>query len=282
MQIINIKLQKQYNNSFTKRICLFDLKAKLEKEFIGVEIVKLEDLAKKIAVISKVRVGDKREFVNYDEVTLTDVDEYGVIAVDPAKKRPAPANTNAIVSQALHKNDLLVSYRGVDIKVGRIDKEYKEPIVSNNSAIRIQFDYGDKDEEEEISMFVQAYLQLPYVKEYIVKRPQSSENDRKILSPLFLSNLPIPLFHSRNYDFKDFINTRLEILNSAKDILYEMQQLLKQLENHKDEALPTYLSNKNFSSKILLKDLEFLDALENTKQKIEGIVTTGEDIENFR
>ena len=261
---------------------MFDLKAKLEEEFIGVEIVKLENLAKKIAVISKVRVGKERSVIDYHEVTLADVNEYGIITVDPTKEKPAPANSSAIASQALHKNDLLVSYRGVEIKVGRIDKEYKKTIVSNNSAIRIQFDYGSEAEEEEVSIFVQMYLQLPYVKEYIASRPQSSDNNRKILSPLFLSNLPIPLFHSRNYDFKDFINTRLKILNSAKEMLYEMQQLVKKLENYKDEALPTYLSDKNFSSKTLLKDLELLDALGNTKQKIKDIITTGEDGEIFR
>ena len=261
---------------------MFDLKAKLEKEFIGIEIVKLEDLAKKIAVISKVRVGKERSVVDYHEVTLADVNEYGIITLDSTKEKPAPANSSAIASQALHKNNLLVSYRGVDIKVGRIDKEYEKPIVSNNSAIRIQFDYEDKEEEEEVSIFVQMYLQLPYVKEYIASRPQSSKNDRKILSPLFLSNLPIPLFHSRNYDFKDLIMNRLEILNSAKGMLYEMQQLVKKLENYKDEALPTYLSDKNFSSKILLKDLELLNTLGDTKQKIEDIIITGEDIEIFR
>ncbi len=261
---------------------MFDLKAKLEEEFIGVEIVKLKDLAKKIAVISKVRVSKERSVLDYHEVTLADVNEYGIITVDSTKEKPAPANRSAIVSQALHKNDLLVSYRGVDIKIGRIDKEYKEPIVSNNSAIRIQFDYESEEEKEEVSIFVQMYLQLPYVKEYIASRPQSSENDRKILSPLFLSNLPIPLFHSRNYDFKDLINNRLKILNSAKGIFYEIQQLVKKLENYKDEALPTYLADKNFSSKILLKDLELLNTLGDTKQRIKGISSTGEDVENFR
>jgi len=258
---------------------LFDLKAKLKKEFIGIEIVKLKDLAKKIAVISKVRVGKERSVLDYHEVTLADVNKYGIITVDSTKEKPAPANGSAIASQALHKNDLLVSYRGVDIKIGRIDKEYKKPIVSNNSAIRIQFDY---ESEEEVSIFVQMYLQLPYVKEYIAKRPQSSENNRKILSPLFLSNLPIPLFYSRNYDFKDLINNRLKILNSAKDMLHEMQQLVKKLENYKDEALPIYLADKNFSSKILVKDLELLNTLGDTKQMIEGIITTGEDVGSFR
>lgn len=258
---------------------MFDLKAKLKKEFIGIEIVKLKDLAKKIAVISKVRVGKERSVLDYHEVTLADVNKYGIITVDSTKEKPAPANGSAIASQALHKNDLLVSYRGVDIKIGRIDKEYKKPIVSNNSAIRIQFDY---ESEEEVSIFVQMYLQLPYVKEYIAKRPQSSENNRKILSPLFLSNLPIPLFYSRNYDFKDLINNRLKILNSAKDMLHEMQQLVKKLENYKDEALPIYLADKNFSSKILVKDLELLNTLGDTKQMIEGIITTGEDVGSFR
>ena len=221
-----------------------DLQAKLKEEFPDVVIGRLKDLAKKIAVIAKVRVGKERSVLDYSEVTLADADAYGVIRVDPTKEKPAAANSSAIRSQSLHKNDILVSYRGVDIQVGRIDREYEKPVVSNNSAIRIQFDYEDKEEEEEVSIFVQIYLQLPYVKEYIASRPQSSQNDRKILSPLFLSNLPIPLFHSKNHDFKDFINHRLEILKNAKEMLDEMRQLVKKLENYKNEALPMYLSDK--------------------------------------
>ena len=248
---------------------MFDLKAKLEKEFIDVEIVKLEDLAKKIAVISKVRVGKERNVLDYHEVTLADVNEYGIITVDSTKEKPAPANRSAITSQALHKNDLLVSYRGVDIKIGRIDKEYKEPIVSNNSAIRIQFDYEDKDEEEEISMFVQAYLQLPYVKEYIAKRPQSSENNRKILSPLFLSNMPIPLFHSRNYDFKELVNNRLKAVNIVKELLAEMQELKVRLENHKNDSLSLYLNNSKLNQEVKDQDMKVLKSLYVAKEKIE-------------
>ncbi|MFK5937985.1 MAG: hypothetical protein QM497_06250 [Sulfurimonas sp.] len=248
---------------------MFDLKAKLEKEFIDVEIVKLEDLAKKIAVISKVRVGKERSVLDYHEVTLADVNEYGIITVDSTKEKPAPANSSAIASQVLHKNDLLVSYRGVDIKVGRIDKEYKKPIVSNNSAIRIQFDYEDKDEEEEISMFVQAYLQLPYVKEYIAKRPQSSENNRKILSPLFLSKLPIPLFHSRNYDFKELVNNRLKAVNIAKELLKEMQELKEKLENHKNDSLSLYLNSSKLNPEVKDQDMRVLKSLYVAKEKIE-------------
>ena len=250
---------------------MFDLKAKLEKEFIGVEIVKLEDLAKKIAVISKVRVGKERNVLDYHEVTLADVNEYGIITVDSTKEKPAPANRSAITSQALHKNDLLVSYRGVDIKIGRIDKEYKEPIVSNNSAIRIQFDYEDKDEEEEISMFVQAYLQLPYVKEYIAKRPQSSENNRKILSPLFLSNMPIPLFHSRNYDFKELVNNRLKAVNIVKELLEEMQELKVRLENHKNDSPSLYLNSSKLNSEVKGQDIKVLKSLNVARQKIKQI-----------
>ena len=251
-----------------KGVYLIDLHAKLQEEFPNSKIVKLKNLAKKIAVLSKVRVGKQRTVHDYHEVTLNNVNEYGIIIPDNTKEKPEPANSSTVISQALHKNDLLVPYRGLEMKVGRIDREYEKPIVSNNSVIRIQFEYADKEEEEEISMFVQAYLQLPYVKEYIASRPQSSENDRKILSPLFLSNLLIPLFHSRNYDFKDLINNRLKILNSAKDMLYEMQQIVKKLEDYKDDALAIYLSDKNFSSEIFLKDLEVLDALDITQKTI--------------
>ena len=248
---------------------MFDLKAKLEEEFIGVEIVKLKDLTKKIAVISKVRVGKERNFVNYDEVTLADTDEYGIIQIDSTKKKPSPANSSAIATQRLHKNDLLVSYRGLDIQVGRIDREYKQPVISNNSAIRIQFEYADEYEEEEVSIFVQAYLQLPYVKEYIAKRPQSSENNRKILGPLFLANIPIPLFHSRNYDFKELVNNRLKAVNIVKELLEEMQELKVRLENHKNDSLSLYLNSSKLNPEVKDQDIKVLKSLNAAKEKIE-------------
>jgi len=248
---------------------LFDLKAKLEKEFIGVTIVTLKDLANKIAVISKVRVGKERSVIDYHEVTLADVNEYGIITVDSTKEKPAPANSSAIASQALHENDLLVSYRGVDIKVARIDKEYKNPIVSNNSAIRIQFNYEDKDEEEEVSIFVQMYLQLPYVREYIASRPQSSENNRKILSPLFLSKLPIPLFYSRNYDFKELVDSRLKAVNFTKELLEEIQELKEKLEKHKNASLSLYLTSAKLSPEVKDQDRNVLKSINAAKRKIE-------------
>ena len=243
---------------------MFDLQEKLQEEFSDVEIVTLKDLTKKIAVISKVRVGKERSVREYHEVTLSDVDAYGIIRVVENKKRPAPANSSAIVSQRLHKSDLLVSYRGMDIKVGRIDREYRVPVVSNNSAIRIQFDYEYEEEREEVSIFVQNYLQLPYVKEYIDSREQTPDTNRKLLSPTFLADLPIPLFESRDYDFKDFINTRLEMLESANEMMRKMQQLLKKFENYKDEGVSLYLSDQNFSSNIALKDKELLEELNYT------------------
>ena len=243
---------------------MFDLQEKLQEEFSDVEIVTLKDLTKKIAVISKVRIGNERGVTDYHEVTLTDVNAYGIIEVDLSKGTPAPANSSAIASQRLHKNDLLVSYRGMDIKVGRIDREYKVPVVSNNSAIRIQFDYEDAVEEEEVSIFVQIYLQLPYVKEYIDSREQTPDNNRKLLSPTFLADLPIPLFESRDYDFKDFITTRLQMLVSAQELMDKMQHLLKKVDNYKDEGVSLYLSDQNFSSNIALKDKELLEELNYT------------------
>jgi len=251
---------------------LFDLKAKLEEEFHDVSIVKLKDLTKKIAVISKVRVGTKRDFINYNEVTLVDIDAYGIIQVNSAKKKPAPANASAIASQALHKNDLLVSYRGLDIQVGRIDKEYKDPVVSNNSAIRIQFEYKDAQEEEEVSLFVQTYLQLPYVKEYIAKRPQSTENNRKILSPLFLANLPIPLFYSKDYAFKDFIHNHLKAVNTVKRMMQEMEELQIIIEEYKNDSLPLYLSNSTNLTKLGTEEKKALTSLGIASKRVKNLV----------
>jgi hypothetical protein len=218
---------------------VFDLRAKLQKEFAGIEIVTLKDMVEKIAVVSKVRVGKERSVIDYDEVTFSDIDKNGIIQINTQRQKPAPANSSAIASQRLHKNDLIVSYRGVDIQVGRIDREYERPVVTNNSAIRIQFAYEDETEEEEVSLFVQTYLQLPYVQAYLAQRPQSREYTRKILSPLFLAELPVPLFRSRHYDLKELLYKRLFLVNRADELSKRMHHLLEVLQEHKDSSLYT-------------------------------------------
>lgn len=255
-----------------------DLHKRIKKQFPDVDIVKLKDLTKKIAVVSKVRIGDekKRDVFDYYEVTLSDINEYGIIIINTTKDKPAPANKRALSSQRLHKNDLLVSYRGIYIKVGRIDREYDIPVVSNNSVIRIEFNNDNDTDQEELSMFVQAYLQLPFIKEYIANRPQENTNDtkhkRKIIGPLFLSNIPIPKFNSKNHSFKNLLNNRLEILNNAKDMLVNIQQLIKELEIYKDEALSIQPSNKNPSDDIYTQDLQLLKAIKDARQMVKRVV----------
>ena len=248
---------------------LIDLKEKLQEEFADTQIVTLSQLAKKIAVVAKVRMGSKRDVVDYYEVTLSDMDQYGVIVPDTTKAKPQPANSTTIASQRLRKNDLLVSYRGIDIKVGRIDREYEKPIVSNNSVIRIQFEDEDEDFEEDLSLFVQHYLQLPYVKAYIASRPRSTQNDRKILSPRFLSNLPIPLFDPAHIRLKDLLTKRLQTLHSAKDFQKQLDQLIQQLQKRKHNALSLYLCEDLSHKAVLGDDMQLLDAINMCQKRID-------------
>ena len=251
---------------------MIDLKMRLIKEFPNSRIVKLKDLTKKIAVVAKVRIGKRRDVHNYREVTLTDMDEYGVVVPDFSKKRPVAANASAIASQRLHKNDLLVSYRGTDIKVGRIDREYDEPIVGNTSVIRIRFEHKDEKMEEELSIFVQNYLQLPYVKEYIANRPQSCESGRKILSPLFLGNIPIPRYEQKVIPLKELATKRLETFVEARESLRFMQEISERFQNRKNETISLYLDDSLSKERVLQEDLELSRSIKACKTEMEIIL----------
>ncbi|MCX6075500.1 MAG: hypothetical protein NTW78_01285 [Campylobacterales bacterium] len=117
-------------------------KEELQKLFPNTKIIKLGDITTKIATISKVRVGQTRTFSEYDEISLNDLDAYGVITVPEIPKYLGPANASSISSQRLCEGDLVLTHRGSVFKVGLVGSEYKKVIVGNNSMIRIQFPHA--------------------------------------------------------------------------------------------------------------------------------------------
>jgi len=239
----------------------------LKKEFPSCEIVKLKDIAIKIAGISKVRVGKSRTWTNYDEISLNYIDEYGVVYIPHDHKEVAPANASAMDTQILNAGDLVMTQRGRVGKVGLIGKGYRRAIVGNNSMIRIQFPHNKK---EETPLFVQAYLQLLFVREYLDKQITCSSADRKILSAASLSELPIPLFEETKGLFRDFLYTRMELSLEVARFKRDIDELIELYDKRKDESVPLGVKNCDELEAVYEKDMKTLARLSKLREELSG------------
>lgn len=249
---------------------------KLKSEFgDNAEITTLGAIASKIAVVSKVRIGEKREVTDYYEVSLNNIDEYGNIFIPDDATFPEPASKRAIRSQSLNHGDLLLNQRSLKIKVGFVSDDYKcpcrykVPIVGNNSMIRIQFGYNDID----ISRFVQLYLQMPYVKEYLDALPSTSKSNRKIISSAQLSELPIPRYIKNSnqlIELQTILKTKTVLLKQAKLIRDAADRLIKKYEKQKMDS-----AKMNFTSFYCPGDQR------NDEEEMEGILELVNSLKEF-
>ena len=246
---------------------MINLEDVLKKEFPNKEIVRLKDITTKIAVISKVRIGNNRTVTDYDEISLNNIDEYGIIYVPQDSKEVGPAYSSSIESQSLKAGDLVVMHRGRVGKVGLVGTNYKRTVVGNNSMMRIQF---PQDKKNETPRFVQAYLQLPYVKEYIDEQLSVSK-DRKILTAAWLSELQIPLFEEGSGEFNDLVNTRLTILSEAKKIEDEAKKLIQIFESMRHECVELEINKKDKLEVIKNKDKDLKKLLDIAIDNIDEI-----------
>jgi len=110
--------------------------------------------------------------------------------------------------------------------------------------IRIQF----HDNSIDTSRFVQLYLQLPYVLEYLNSLISCSKSDRKILSSTQLQELPIP----------EYIEDKQ--LVSLSEVLYPKMELLRQANEMKEMA--DRLIEKYEADKMGLVGVNFQDELD--------------------
>jgi hypothetical protein len=242
-----------------------NLEAKLKALFPNTEIVKLEDITTKIAGISKVRVGKDRTYTDYDEISLNDINEYGMVYIPKNPKEVGPANYTAIRSQILQPGDIVMTQRGKVGKVGLIGNNYKRAIVGNNSMIRIQFPHNRNNET---SQFVQAYLQLPYVREYLNNQITCGSVDRKILSAATLSNLPIPMFKEGDGQFTEFLYTRKELSIEAARIEKELQELIELYAKIKDDCVALGINKYDELQAINIKDKGVLSKLSGLREDL--------------
>ncbi|MDF1875639.1 hypothetical protein JHD48_07825 [Sulfurimonas sp. SAG-AH-194-I05] len=261
-----------------------ELCKRLSLEFYDVNIVTLNELTTKIAIASKVRTGniDDRTDNAYDEISLYNIDSYGVIFIPKNAKIQENANPTSLRSQTLNYGDLVLNQRTLKMRVGFIGKEeeYTQRIVANNSMIRIEF--NDKDCLEihrniDTSRFVQLYLQLPYVLEYLRALPNTSSGDRKIISALQLSLLPIPEYneHIQSISLSTLLYPKMELIKQAKILEELAATLIKKYEKDKLEVLKVnFLASSDSSS-----HKEEILAMEALLEKIERINALVEGIE---
>ncbi len=213
----------------------------LQEKFPDTQIVKLKDYTTKIAGISKVRYGDNCTDRNYCEISLNNVDEYGVIYIPDDYKEPAPANSTALINQTLYENDLIILHRGKIGKMGIIGSNYSKRVVGNNSMIRLQFTH---DRKKDTPWFVMQYLQLPYVQEYIhTYIPSSGSASRKILNPEVLSNLPIPLFKECGGRYRKTLLNKKALRIKAKSLSEKFDSLSTLYSQAEDESVSMGVSH---------------------------------------
>lgn len=248
----------------------------IKREFgENTEIVLLAELTSKIAIVSKVRIGKKRDVKEYYEVSLNNIDEFGNIYIPEETVMPEAANSSAIRSQSLNHTDLLLNQRTQKLKVGFINSDTlypsKEqlPVVGNNSMIRMQF----KEANEELSRFVQTYLQLPYVLDYLNSLPSSSTTDRKILSSAQLQELPIPKYFSEietidhtSIPLSEILHSKSELLLQAKKMKEAAQRLIESYQTQKMESIKVNFT-KSYSSSDKERDEKELKILQQISKE---------------
>lgn len=280
------------------------LTKKLAKEFKDTKIVKLKDITKKIAIVSKVRVTKKREWTNYDEISLNYIDDYGVVYIPDGFMNQGPASLTAINAQALHYGDLVLNQRTAKMKVGFIGKNYKKVIVGNNSMIRVQFNNDSID----TARFVQLYLQLPYVLEYLNEQAGNSiasdafaklqklcfsnkninltlsdyqyhyselfrKPNRKILSSAQLRELPIPRYTDKEQliSLSEVLYPKMQLIAQAKKMRDDAQRLIEKYEAERLECIGVNFQ-KEFDEKFIDNDMDDIAVLERVSKIYSGLL----------
>jgi len=248
-------------------------------EYFGVRsIVTLKDLTKKIATISKVRVGkhESRTVTDYAEISLQNIDNLGYVYIPKEYKGHPPANHTSIKKQALNYNDIILSFRSIfSQRVALVNKSYDEysAVVGNNSMIRIEF---EEDRREDTPIYVYHFLKLPFVHDILnslCSVDESQNLDTSIfLSPAVLETLPIPIFYEGNGSYKEYIHTRLSMLDTFDSIEGHISFLKDSLKDltlgcieHDSSGLITFPTQAE-------KAYQIIDAIKEFEKKLESII----------
>ena len=257
-----------------------DLAYELKSRFGDVELVKLSELVESITFVSKVRVRDesKRTDEPYEEISFNDVDAYGVIHPPKEFKQLEPANKKALISQRLHKGDLLIAYREGHYKVALFDGRYEnKTLIGNSSMLRITF---SNKRNMNTPLFVQAYLQLSIVQEYFAKvvadtKQSSATKSKKGLTSAHLLNLDIPYFKESDnpYSFKERFHITSEIYILISQIQEKIEDLFNGYDKVKEKMLYDELySNSNSYFLEQKNDIQLQNLFKQMKNDLESCI----------
>ena len=216
-----------------------ELRKILNRKFENIPIVTLKDFTKKIAVISKVRIPKNSNFTDYDEVSLSNVDQDGRLLPFKKGEELGAANLPLIKSQSLHNGDILISYRGKKhFNVGIVEGEYERTIIGNNSAIRIQF---KDDINYQIPLIIQAYLEESYIQNYLTTTTKDTKDNRHLLSAKTLMSLPVPQFGNHLFhDFGKFNARRRSVKKQAMLLLEKSTDILSKISQSQKSDLELF------------------------------------------
>lgn len=248
----------------------------LLKKFPNNEIVTLDNIVKKISLVPSVRSADENRlhYNDYYEISLKDTDCYGVIQVVEGRRHLGAASKELVKKYALKANDILLSYRSSRrITVARVGNDYPTTLVANASTIRIRM----KDEAaEDLSILIQAYLNLDFVQEYLLPQKETvseaQKHKRYLLNTKDLINLPIPNFHiDEQYSFKELYQRRATLKECSIELFNTAKKLKIHTEDLKDDCINTYLNNTQTLPSLANKEKELLNKMKNLLKEMEDL-----------
>jgi len=151
--------------------------------------------------------------------------------------------------------------------MGLIKRSYDNysSVVGNNSMMRIEF---EDDRNKDTPIYVMHYLKLEFVKDFIDSQrliEESSDSksvgQKTFLTVSILEELPIPIFYESNGEYRDYIHSRLSVLDTFESI------------RHKILFLEDNLKKLNFQegSISLSKSITFSSQAERTYQLAEKL-----------
>ncbi len=221
----------------------------LSEHFDSKKLVTLREMTDNISRISKVHVR-VCSATDYDEISLTDMGSDGVVKIINSHDKKE-ANASALERQRLHKGDLVFTYRGKISNVGRIDHEHERPLIGNHGMMKITF---PEDKKEDMSKYVQAYLQTPLIKTFLAETMEHRQ-----LTPDLIGGLPIPYFESM-----EGMSTFSTIYDKRCKIRESLEVMLDNARTRENEALLminkplSELSTVNAIDNQILSDIESL------------------------
>jgi len=225
-------------------------------------IVTLGDWTDKINILLKVHVRTCADS-NYDEITLSDINEDGSITITPTDVKPA--NESAIQRQRLHKGDLIFGHRGKLGKVGLVEEEPEKPLTGNHGMMRIHF---KEDRSIETSRYVQDFLQSKLIRSYITAMMSNQQ-----ITVQLIKSLPIP-----HFDEMEGMSKFSIVKSKRQKLELEAKKIWEMCLSRREEAL--MLSSMSTEQLNVANEIDnhILTELESLSQKLKATMPSNNNV----